>query len=91
VPWFHPVVENDSASVNPRSLYGARIMAPASLAASLVSAQIGRMQLEIAGKMLRVEADNAQSAAATIESAQQNLDGLALLAADLGGKLDVSA
>jgi hypothetical protein len=65
-------------------------MAPASLAASLVSAQIGRMQLEIAGKMLRMEADHAQSAAETIESAQQNLDGLALLAADLGGKLDVS-
>jgi VCBS repeat-containing protein len=65
-------------------------MAPASLAASLVSAQIGRMQLEIAGKMLRMEADHAQSAAATIESAQQNLDDLALLAADLGSKLDVS-
>jgi hypothetical protein len=65
-------------------------MAPASLAASLVSAQIGRMQLEIAGKMLRMEADHEQSAAATIESAQQNLDGLALLAANLGGKLDVS-
>ena len=65
-------------------------MAPASLAASLVSAQIGRMQLEIAGKKLRMEADHEQSAAATIESAQQNLDSLALLAADLGGKLDVS-
>jgi hypothetical protein len=48
------------------------------------------MQLEIAGKKLRMEADHEQSAAATIESAQQNLDGLALLAADLGGKLDVS-
>jgi hypothetical protein len=90
VPWFHPVVETDSVSVNPRSLYGARIMAPASLAASLVSAQIGRIQLEIAGKKLRMEADHEQSPAATIESAQLNLDGLALLAADLGGKLDVS-
>jgi hypothetical protein len=65
-------------------------MDPVSLASSLVTAQIGRMQLEIAGKKPRMEADHGQSAATTIESAQQNLDGLALLAANLGGKLDVS-
>jgi len=62
-----------------------------SLASSLVSAQIGRLQLEIAGKMLRMEANQEQSAAATIESAQQDVDGLALLATNLGGKLDVRA
>jgi hypothetical protein len=60
-----------------------------SLAASLVSAQIGRLQLEIAGKMLRMEADPAQSAAATVESAQRDVNSLVLLAANLGGKLDV--
>ena len=44
-----------------------------SLAASRVSAQIGRLQLEIAGKMLRMEADPAQSAAATVEAARQEV------------------
>jgi len=60
-----------------------------SLAASLVSAQIGRLQLEIAGKMLRMEADPAQSAAATVEAARQEVGGLAIFAANLGGKLDM--
>jgi hypothetical protein len=91
LPDFLAGLETDSASVNPRSLYRRRIMDAVSLASSLVSAQIGRLQLEIAGKMLRLEASQEQSAAATVESAQQDVDGLALLAANLGGKLDVRA
>jgi len=64
---------------------------PYSLASSLVSAQIGRLQLENRGKkMLRMEANQEQSAAATVESAQQGRRrAFALLAANLGGKLDV--
>jgi hypothetical protein len=61
-----------------------------SLAASLVSAQIGRVRLEIAGQMLRIQADPDASAAAAIESAQQCINDFALLAARLGSKLDVS-
>jgi len=60
------------------------------LASSLVSAQIGRLQLELAGKMLRMEANQAQAAAAMIESAQHDIGGLAILAANLGNRLDVS-
>ena len=61
-----------------------------SLAASLVGAQVDRVRLEVAGKMLRIQADPGQSAAAAIESVQQSVNGFALLAANLGGKLDVS-
>ena len=61
-----------------------------SLAASLVSAQIGRARLEIAGQMLRIQADPDASAAAAIESAQQSINNLVMLGANLGGKLDVS-
>lgn len=67
-----------------------RIMDSVSLAASLVSAQIGRVRLEMAGKMLRIQADPDLSAAAVIESAQQSINNFAMLAANLGGKLDVS-
>jgi hypothetical protein len=67
-----------------------RIMDSVSLAASLVSAQVDRVRLEIAGKMLRIQADPGQSAATVIESAQQSVNGFALLAANLGGRLDVS-
>jgi hypothetical protein len=61
-----------------------------SLASSLVSAQIGRIRLEVAAKLLRAQADPAASTASTVE-AQQNVNSLALLASSLGSKVDVSA
>ena len=60
-----------------------------SLASSLVSAQIGRVQLEIAGKMLRAQANSEASVATMIEAAQQTANGLDLLASSLGSRLDV--
>jgi hypothetical protein len=62
-----------------------------SLASSLVSAQIGRIRLEVAAKMLRAQADPEASTASTVEAAQQSINGLALLAASIGSKVDVSA
>jgi hypothetical protein len=61
-----------------------------SLASSLVSAQIGRIRLEVAAKLLQARADPAASTASTVEAAQQNINGLALLGASLGAKLDVN-
>jgi hypothetical protein len=62
-----------------------------SLASSLVSAQIGRIRLEVAAKMLRAQADPATSTASAVDAAQQNINSLALLAASVGSKVDVSA
>jgi hypothetical protein len=61
-----------------------------SLASSLVSAQIGRIRLEVAAKLLRAQADPVASDTSTVEAAQQNINGLAILAASLGSKVDVS-
>jgi hypothetical protein len=61
-----------------------------SLASSLVSAQIGRIRLEVAAKLMRAQADPAASTASTVE-AQQNVNSLAILASSLGSKVDVSA
>jgi hypothetical protein len=66
-------------------------MDPASLASALIGAQIGRVQLAVAGKMLQMDAVNEQSVVKLIDAAQQNLDRLANVAAGIGGNLDVSA
>jgi hypothetical protein len=68
-----------------------RIMDPASLESAVVGAQIGRMQLAVAGKMLQMDAANEQSVVKMIDSAQQSVDRLANVAAGVGGNLDVSA
>jgi hypothetical protein len=61
-----------------------------SLAASLISAQMGRVQLEIAGKMLRMQANHDQSIGNMIDAAQHNIDSLSILASNLGGNVDIS-
>ena len=60
------------------------------LAAGLVSARVGQLQLAMAAKMLRMNADQANNAVKMIEAAQQNIDRLANVAAGVGGNLDVS-
>jgi hypothetical protein len=61
-----------------------------SLAAAMVGAQLGRAQLAVAAKMMKMNADNAASIVQVIEAAQQNLDKLANAAAGLGLNLDIS-
>ena len=56
-----------------------------SLAAAMVGAQVGRLQLAAAAKMMKMNADNATSIVQVIEAAQQNLTQLANAAA-----LDIS-
>ena len=62
-----------------------------SLISALVGAQTGEFQLAVAGKMARMNADGAASAAKLIDAAQRNIDQLANVAAGLGTNLDVSA
>jgi hypothetical protein len=60
------------------------------LAAGLASARVGQLQLAIAAKMLRMNADQAANAVKMIEAAQQNIDRLANVAAGIGDNLDIS-
>ena len=60
------------------------------LAAGLVSARTGQLQLAIAVKMLRMNADQANNAVKMIEAAQANIDKLANVAAGIGDNLDIS-
>jgi hypothetical protein len=61
-----------------------------SLAAAMVGAQTGRLQLAVAAKMLKMNADNAGAIVQVIEAAQQNLNQLANAAARIGQNLHIS-
>jgi len=61
-----------------------------SLAAAMVNAQIGRLQLAAAAKMLKMNADNAASIVQVIEAAQKNAAQLMNAAAGLGQNLDIT-
>ena len=65
-------------------------MDTAALATALIGARIAQMQMAVAAKMLRMNADNASSVVKVIEAAQQNMDTLANVAAGVGTNLDVS-
>ena len=60
------------------------------LVSAVIGARIGQAQLAIAAKMLQMESVNAQSVVKLIDTAQQNMDRLANVAAGIGGNLDVS-
>jgi hypothetical protein len=66
-------------------------MDSADLASAFVAAQAGQTQLAVAAKMLRMNADAAQSVVKLLEAGQANIDKLANVAAGVGGNLDVSA
>ena len=59
------------------------------VASAMVGAQVGRAQLAMAAKMVKMNADNAASIIQVIEAAQQNLNQLAN-ASGLGQTLDIS-
>jgi len=60
------------------------------LAYALMNAQVGRLQLAVAARMLHMNSDAAASAIGVIEAAQHNFDRLANVAAGIGANLDVS-
>ena len=61
------------------------------LVSAFIAARMGQMQLAVAGKMLRMNAESAQAAVKLIEAGQQNLDRLANVAAGIGTNLDIIA
>jgi hypothetical protein len=60
------------------------------LVSALIAARMGQMQLAVAGKMLRMNAESAQAVVKLVEAGQQNLDRLANAAAGIGANLDIS-
>jgi len=65
-------------------------MDAADIASAFVSASAGQAQLAVAAKMMRMNADSAQSVVQLLEAGQANIDRLANVAAGVGGNLDVS-
>ena len=63
-------------------------MDPASLAAALVGAQMSNVQMAMSAKMLRMNADSEASVVKLIDSAQQNMNSIANVAAGIGQNLD---
>ena len=66
-------------------------MDPASLAAALVTAQVARVQLAVAARMARMDAQSGQSVANLISAAEQNMNRLANVAAGIGTQVDITA
>jgi len=66
-------------------------MDPTSLITALVGAQTGMVQLAVAARLARMNADQGASVVKLIDAAQQNANALANVAAGIGTNLDVSA
>jgi len=62
-----------------------------SLAAAIIGAQVGKVQLAVAGKILRMNAEAERSVAELMDAAQQNIDKLANVAAGIGTNIDITA
>jgi len=60
------------------------------LASAFVGAQMGRVQLAAAAKLMRMNADQDAAVAGLIEAAQKNADRLAKAAAGIGTQLDIT-
>jgi len=67
-----------------------RVVDTASIAAGLVAARMGQVQLAIAGKILKMNADQAHSVVKLLDAAQANMDRLVNMAAGIGTKVDMS-
>ena len=62
-----------------------------SLVSALIGAQTGMMQLAVAARLARMNADQGASVVKLIDAAQQSMEPLANVAAGIGTNLDVSA
>jgi len=66
-------------------------MDTASLAAALVAVQMAKVQMVVAARMARMDAQQGQSVANLIASAEQNMNRVANLAPGIGTQVDISA
>ena len=62
-----------------------------SLATALSAAKLGRAQMALAARMLRMNADAATSIVQVIEAAQQNIASLGNVSAEIGRTLNITA
>ena len=62
----------------------------ASLASAMIGAQAGRLQMAVAAKMLKMDADNQAAVAKLLDASQQNLANLSNAAQGLGQNLDIT-
>jgi hypothetical protein len=62
----------------------------ASVAAAMLGAQAGRMQLAVAAKMMKMNFASEAAIMNLINAGQQNFEGLSNAAAGLGQNLDIS-
>jgi hypothetical protein len=65
-------------------------MDPASLASSLVAARVGQVQIAMAAKMMKMNAESAQSVVTLLDAAQENLQQLTARADGMGSRLDIT-
>jgi hypothetical protein len=65
-------------------------MDPTSLAAALAGAQMSNVQMAIAAKMLRMNADAAASVVQILNAAEQNIQSLANVAVGIGQNLNIA-
>jgi len=66
-------------------------MDPTSIAAAMAGAPMSDVQMAIAAKMLRMNADAASGIVKVLDAAQQNLASLANVAAGVGQNLNITA
>ena len=66
-------------------------MDPTSLVSAMAGAQMSQLQMAIAAKMMRMNADAANSVVQIIDAAQQNMTSLANVAAGVGQNVNISA
>jgi hypothetical protein len=62
----------------------------ASIAAAFVAAQASQLQVAMAAKMTKMNADASADVAKLLEAATRNFDRLANVASGVGGNLDIS-
>ena len=62
-----------------------------SLAAAMIGAQLGRTQLAVATRMLKMNIDSEGSVLELLQAGQQNAGQLANAAAGIGQNLDITA
>ena len=62
----------------------------AALATAFIGAKTAQVQMAVAAKMMRMNADAAASIVQVLEAAQQNMDRLANVSAGIGQNVDIS-
>jgi hypothetical protein len=61
------------------------------LVSALVAARVGQMQLAVAAKIAKMQADNGDAVAKLVDAADQNAGQLSAAAEGLGQAVDISA